>query len=68
MQRPDCPHPLALPASGATASLKGLVMNGLGGVVFLLFLFVIFLIMSVGPEEFFLFLSPVPFDDCSTSC
>ena len=28
--------PLALPASGATASLKGLVMNGLGGVVFML--------------------------------
>ena len=49
MQRPDCPHPLALPASGAIASLKGFVTNGLGGVVFLLFLFVIFLIMSVGP-------------------
>ena len=59
MQRPDCPRPFALPVSSATAYLKDLVMDCLAGAMFfLLFLFVIFRTMLVGPEEIlFLFVA-----------
>ena len=54
------PSPPRPPRLWCNRLLEDLVMDCLGGVVFLLFLFVIFLIMSVGPEESFSFLLPVP--------